>query len=131
MFHTLGHSLGMAQWDKDTDAEHVQVISSMKDHRFPFMGAVHSFADSFNGFGLCATVTMLLIACLLWLTASFCNTQPKIATKILLPVFVSLVAWCILEAIYFFPFATGITLLAAVLTGAAILLLAKRVPPVA
>ena len=126
LFHALGHSMGMTQWDKPTDAEHVLVINSMKDHRFPFMGAVHSYADSFSGFGYAGTIAMLLITCLLWLTASFSNAQPQISTKILLLLFVSLVALCIMEFIYFFPLAAITTLLAAILTGVSILKLAKR-----
>jgi len=121
IFHAIAHNIGMSQWKIAKSPEQQAVISGMTDHHFPFMGAVHSFGDSFTGFGTVATIFMLLVAALLWVTGGFANAQPQISIKILFLLFFSLAATCIEEFIYFFPFAAIITLLAALLTGAAAL----------
>ncbi len=117
IFHAIAHTMGMSQWKNAKSPEQQAVISGMTDHLFPFMGAVHSFGDSFTGFGSVATIFMLLVAALLWIIGGFAAAQPHISIKILFLLFVSLAATCIVEFIYFFPFAAIITLLAAVLTG--------------
>ena len=119
VFHAFAHNIGMSQWKIAKNPEQQAVISGMTDHRFPFMGAVHSFGDSFTGFGAVATIFMLLVAFLLWHTGGFAAAQPGISKKFLFLLFLSLAATCIVEFIYFFPFAAIITLLAAVLTGVA------------
>jgi hypothetical protein len=126
LFHAAGHTMGMLQWAKAHTPEQQTVISAMTDHKFPFMGAVHSFGDSFNGFGTAATITMLLLVWLLLLTASFSASQPQMAGKLLIPLSLSLIALCVMEFIYFFLLASVTTLLAALCTVAAMLLLPKK-----
>jgi hypothetical protein len=99
----------------------------MTDHRFPVMGAVHSFADFLHGFGWIGEIALLLTAYLLWLTGSIAGSQPGISRKLSAALFISLLGQSVLEIIYFFPVAYVMTLFATVLTGLAFLT-TKREP---
>ena len=122
ILHAVGHFFGVASWTKAQTDEQKLVVHAMTDHRFPFMGAIHSFADSFNGFGWIVEISLLLVAYLLWLTGSFAGTQPRISKKLTAALFISLLAQSILEFIYFFPAAAVMSLIAAVLAGLSFLL---------
>jgi hypothetical protein len=117
ILHAIGHLFGMASWTKAETDEQIMVVHAMTDHRFPFMGAVHSFGDSFNGFGYIAEISLLLAAYLLWLTGSIALIHPRISRKLSAALFISLFAQSILEFKYFFPAAAIMTLLAALLSG--------------
>ncbi len=118
VLHAVGHLFGMASWTGAETDEQKMVVHAMTDHRFPFMGAVHSFGDSFNGFGYIAEISLLLAAYLLWICGSAADSYPVIIRKISVALFVALFAQSILEFIYFFPLAASMTLIAALLTGA-------------
>jgi hypothetical protein len=68
--HAIGHFLGVASVTKGETEEQNMVIHAMTDHRFPVMGAVHSFADFLHGFGWVGEVFLLLTAYLFWFTGS-------------------------------------------------------------
>jgi hypothetical protein len=117
ILHAVGHLFGMAGWTKAQTDEQKMVVHAMTDHRFPFMGAVHSFADSFNGFGWIVEISLLLASYLLWITGSLAGSQPRISRKLLAALCISLLAQSIFEFIYFFPAAACMSLIAALLTG--------------
>ncbi len=117
VLHALGHFIGVASWKKARTDEQKMVVHSMTDHRFPFMGAVHSFADSFNGFGWIVEISLLLTAYLLWITGTYAGVHPRITRKLSAGLFISLLAQSVLEIIYFFPVAYVMTIIAALLTG--------------
>ena len=121
VLHAIGHLFGMASWTNAETDEQKMVVHAMTDHRFPFMGAVHSFGDSFNGFGYIAEISLLLAAYLLWICGSTVESFPVISRKISVALFIALFAQSILEFIYFFPLAASMTLIAALLTGTAFL----------
>jgi hypothetical protein len=121
VLHAVGHLFGMAGWTDARTDEQKMVVHAMTDHRFAFMGAVHSFGDSFNGFGYIAEISLLLAAYLLWICGSAADSYPVISRKLSFALFISLFAQSILEFIYFFPFAASMTLIAALITGAAFL----------
>jgi hypothetical protein len=121
VLHAIGHLFGMAGWTNAQTEEQKMVVHAMTDHRFPFMGAVHSFGDSFNGFGYIAEISLLLAAYLLWICGSAVDSYPVISKKMSAALFIALFAQSLLEFIYFFPLAATMTLIAAVITGAAFL----------
>jgi hypothetical protein len=126
LLHAIGHLLGMAGWTSAQTDEQKMVVHAMTDHRFAFMGAVHSFGDSFNGFGYIGEISLLLVAYFLWISGSFVITQPVISRKMSAALFVALFAQSILEFIYFFPLAAIMTLVAAIATGLGFLLTKKQ-----
>lgn len=125
VLHAVGHSFGMAGWTEAETDEQKMVVHAMSDHRFSFMGAVHSFADSFNGFGWIGEVSLLLVAYLLWFTGSIGVPQPQISRKLSAALFISLLLQSVMEFKYFFPAAYIMTFIAALLTGISFLLTKK------
>jgi hypothetical protein len=125
VLHAVGHTIGMASWNKGSTSEQQFVIRVMTDRHFPFMGATRSFADSFNGFGNIATVSLLLMAAMLWIIGSFAAPYLLVAKKLVWALFIALFLQSILEFIYFFPAAAIMTLLAALLTGVSLLRIKK------
>jgi hypothetical protein len=121
LLHAIGHLFGMASWTGAQTDEQKMVVHAMTDHRFPFMGAIHSFGDSFNGFGYIAEISLLLAAYLLWICGSEVDSYTTISRKLSAALFIALFAQSLLEFIYFFPLAASMTLIAAVLTRIAIL----------
>jgi hypothetical protein len=126
LLHAIGHFMGVASVTKGETEEENMVIHAMTDHRFPVLGAVHSFADFLHGFGWVGEVFLLLTAYLLWFTGSIADGQPAISRKLSTVLFISLLAQTILEFIYFFPVAYLMSLIAAVLTGLSFLVLQKK-----
>ena len=126
LLHAIGHLFGMAGWTSAQTDEQKMVVHAMTDHRFAFMGAVHSFGDSFNGFGYIAEISLLLAAYFLWISGSFVITQPVISRKMSAALFVALSVQSVLEFIYFFPLAAIMTLVAAMATGLGFLLTKKQ-----
>ena len=124
--HAIGHFLGVASVTNGETDEQNMVIHAMTDHRFPVMGAVHSFADFLHGFGWVGEVFLLLTVYLLWFTGSLAEGLPTISRKLAGALFISLLAQTILEYIYFFPIAYLMSLIAAVLTGLSFLVLQKK-----
>jgi hypothetical protein len=124
--HAIGHFLGVASVTKGETDEQNMVIHAMTDHRFPVMGAVHSFTDFLHGFGWIGEVFLILTAYLLWFTGSLAASQPGISRKLSAVLFISLLAQTILEFIYFFPVAYLMSLIATVLTGLSFLVLQNK-----
>ena len=124
--HAIGHFLGVVNATKGETDEENMVIHAMTEHRFPVMGAVHSFADFLHGFGWIGEVFLLMTAYLLWFTGSLAAVQPAISRKLSAVLFISLLSQTILEIIYFFPVAYVLSLIATVLTGLSFLVLQKK-----
>jgi CBS domain containing-hemolysin-like protein len=115
--HAIGHFMGVAKVTKGETDEENMVIHAMTDHRFPVLGAEHSFADFLHGFGWIGEVFLLLTAYLIWFTGSLAADHTAISRKLSAALFIGLLAQTILEFIYFFPVAYLMSLIAAVLTG--------------
>jgi hypothetical protein len=126
LLHNVGHTIGHSGWKKAPEPEKQEVIKQMTDHTFPFMGAIHSMADYYDGYGYAGTLALLLFAAILWI-ASGVNEQNKgIIQKILVATAVILLAWGIDELIFFFPFAASFSFLACLLTVVSIVQINKQ-----
>ncbi|MGA7161548.1 MAG: hypothetical protein WBZ48_11135 [Bacteroidota bacterium] len=119
ILHDVGHIGGSLTWKQATDPEKQQVISQMTDHKFPFMGAMRSMGDYYDGYGFASALAILLIAAILWIVSGSVSQNPALAKKILITVSAILLAWGINELIFFFPFAASFSLLAMLLTAVA------------
>ena len=115
LFHDIGHTIGHSGWRHSPDPAKQEVINQMTGSKFPFMGAVHSMGDYYEGYGYAASLALLLIAVLLWLMSDASPQSRHLVRKLLIVTTVILFAWGIIELIYFFPFAASFTLLAALL----------------
>lgn len=120
LFHDIGHTLGHSGWKHAPDPAKQAVIDQMTGSKFPFMGASHSMGDYFEGYGYAATLALLLISAILWIVSDTSVQNNSMVRKILIVTTAILLAWGIIELIYFFPFAASFTLLSMLLTGLAI-----------
>ncbi|HTI92200.1 MAG TPA: hypothetical protein VL727_16515 [Puia sp.] len=110
--HTIGHSFGALNWKNAPDAAVGRLITSMQTTHFAFMGRSATLAGFYEGYGLSMIFVLLLISAVLWLLSTAVTEELSFR---LLPLFAGfLFILGIIEYIYFFPFAAGFSLLAAV-----------------
>src|SRR5579863_1245949 len=114
--HLIGHSLGAGGWKKNSDPVMVQVAHWMTGPKFPFMGVSRSMGDYFDGYGDIASVSLAMLAVLLWLAAPKVMTHGTVIRDEILVLAVAMKGMSGIEFRHFFPFAAIISLLAALLT---------------
>ncbi len=113
LVHAIGHTFGTIGWKKATEPEKITVISQMTDHKFPFMGSIHSMGEFYEGFGYACTIALVFISAALWLVA---GSDSDLAKKLALLLGICLLFWGADEIIYFFPAAAAFTFISAILT---------------
>jgi hypothetical protein len=114
IIHSALHTLGFSGWKQAPDPVEHGVIQQMTGHQFPFMGATHSLADYYDGFGYACSIALFLIGGILLIVASDLSSNTALAKKIIITLSIALLFWGIDELIFFFPFAAGLTLIACV-----------------
>ena len=110
LLHDAGHSSQLVLWTKTDDPAKQQVITAMTTQRFPFMGAMRSMGDGFEGFIWAASLAMLFFAIVLWLISS--DTKNPLARTVLGALLIILAGWWIVELNYFFLIAAAMTFVA-------------------
>jgi hypothetical protein len=120
ILHDVGHTFGTLGWKKTSDPAKLEVIKQMTDKKFPFMGAVHSFGDAFDGYGFAVILALLLFAAILWISSNVTAQNVVLIKKILGWMSAVLLLWGIDELIFFFPLAATMTLIAMICTVIAI-----------
>jgi hypothetical protein len=126
--HAAGHTLGFITWKDVDDPVQKGVIQQMTGHQFQFMWATHSLGDYYQGFGYACSIALVLIAVLLWMISANLSTGGNLAKKITVLISYALLLWGIDEFIFFFPFATALTLVAAICSRWAAYLMTKQSP---
>src|SRR5690348_6217716 len=113
--HDAGHTMAVLTWKDDPDPKKMAVINQMTGNKFPFMGTSRSMGEYFEGFGIQGTLSLLLIALILWFISDLREANENLSKKIILVVSVILLAWGISELIYIFPVAASFSLIASLL----------------
>lgn len=126
LIHDLGHTYGALTWKQSEDPEMQIVIKQMTENKFPFMGAMRSMGEYYDGYGLVTTLALLFIAAVLWITSSVSSQNAGLVIHLLLVTSIILLLWGIVELVYFFPFAALFSLLSFLLTTIAALRLKKK-----
>jgi hypothetical protein len=129
LIHGVLHTTGFSQWKQDPDPAKQEVIKQMTGQKFPFMGTSRNMGNYYDGFGYAGSIALILIAVLLWIVSGELLTNPSLAKKVIVVISCALVIWAADELIYFFPFATGLTFVAAVCGFASLPGLAKQTRP--
>jgi len=114
--HLLGHSMGHSGWDKPKDPRMQEVVDAMKSYEGQFMGASQSMADYFNGYSLILFLVLGMSVVQLWIASGIIDSNREITKKLLYPVAIAYFGFSIIEFVYFFPFAAGISFLAGLFT---------------
>lgn len=117
IIHLIGHTMGHFTWtDSQGDSLREEVIQRMTEHKFEYMGTNRSMGDYFEGYSALLLIKYLVIVLLLWVISGFAEHQPQTARKLLAPIAMGLMAFGVLEFVYFFPFAAVISTLAGLCT---------------
>ncbi len=124
--HMIGHTIGALTWKKDPDPSIQQVVNDMISHKFIFMGALRSVGDFYEGYGMTMIFVLLLMTVLLWQLSSISIKYPFPATRLLIPISLSLLAIALMEFIYFFLLAASFSLIAGILSGWSVLFILKN-----
>lgn len=111
--HGILHTLGHGSWRKSDNPVQKSIIADMTSHSFPFMGATHCIGDYYEGYGFIISIFLLLTGRIYWVLSNHTPSDFKSARQLTLIVSISLILVAVLELIYFFPFASGITLASA------------------
>lgn len=111
--HLLGHSFGHFTWkDSQGDATKQEVIRQMTEFKFEFMGASRSMGDYFEGYSALVLIKYLVFMLLLWSISNFADEHPNLSRRLIAPISLGLIAFGVLEFVYFFPFAATISTIA-------------------
>ncbi|MEJ0033939.1 MAG: hypothetical protein WDO15_28035 [Bacteroidota bacterium] len=113
LIHNVGHTLGHFKWKEAPDEVNRRAIDAMTSNEFTFMGANSTYARFFDGYGYAGSLTLLLVMILLWMLS---GVQSKLSKQLTMVIGLFLVSWAIMEYLYFFPLAAGMTLIAAIIT---------------
>ena len=113
LLHNIGHTLGHINWKKAPDEVNRRAIDAMISNEFMFMGERSTYARFFDGYGYAGTLTLLLVMILLWMLSGI---ESKLSKQVAMVTGLFLVSWAVMEYLYFFPLAAGMTMVAGVLT---------------
>ncbi|HEY4195522.1 MAG TPA: hypothetical protein VGM63_08300 [Mucilaginibacter sp.] len=126
LIHGVLHTMGFSQWKQDTEPAKHEMIKLMTGPKFPFMGTSRNMGEYYDGFGYGVSITLLLVAILLWIVSGELSTNPSMAKKVIIVLSFALLAWGIDEIIYFFPFAVSLSLISSICGFGALAGLAKQ-----
>ena len=84
LLHDVGHTFGHMAWKQAAEPDKQLIIQQMTGHKFPFMGAIRSMGDYYDGYGYASTLALLLIAAILWIVSDSVAQSPNLSKKILI-----------------------------------------------
>jgi hypothetical protein len=114
IFHLLGHTVGHFTWKETDDAVMAEIIRSMDEHQFEFMGKMQSIGGNHEGYSFLFGITMIMFAALTWMISGKIETTHEL-NPVLVVMGIALALFGITELVYFFPLAGGSSLLAGIL----------------
>lgn len=102
LIHAVLHTIGGLLSAPPHGQEGLAVLAAMKSFRFEVMGSLRSYWDFYLGFGLFLSVTLVVIAALLWQLATLARTAPARARPLMASLCACVVAFSVLSWPYFF-----------------------------
>ena len=112
--HAIGHTFGALTWKHAPNNDIAGVIQAMESNRFDFMGRHVTVAEFYQGYGIATIFVLVLITVTLWLCGEY--VKETLAQKLLPWMIGFLICFSVTEAIYFFPLAAILSLVAAILS---------------
>jgi len=101
LIHAVLHTVG-GMFGDPRNAEQAAARSIVQSHQFDAFGSTRSYWDFYFGFGLVTSVTLLLLAVLLWQLSSLVKTDPAKARPFIAMLFVAFIALAVISWAYFF-----------------------------
>jgi hypothetical protein len=96
-----GHTYGTLG-SSSADPEQAAVFMAMQAFPFEIMGAKRTHWQFYRGFSLLFSVTLLLLAVLLWQLARLSKSDPAAAKPLIASLFLAYMGFTILSGAYFF-----------------------------
>jgi len=96
-----GHTYGTLG-SSSVDPEQAAVYMAMQAYPFEIMGARRTHWQFYRGFSLLFSVTLLLLAMLLWQLARLSKSDPAGARPLIASLFLAYLGFTILSGVYFF-----------------------------
>ena len=96
-----GHTYG-ALSSSSADPEQAAVFMAMQAYPFEIMGARRTHWQFYRGFSLLFSVTLLLLAVLLWQLARLSKSDPAVAKPLIASLFLAYLGFTVLSGVYFF-----------------------------
>ncbi len=121
----MGHTIGISTWKDEGSPVPPIVMDTMKSHDFAFYGGRGNLATFYDGLGYAATISLLFLMSILWMTSGVKKKNRQMASWFLSPAVAAMILLSIDEILYFFPIAAALTLVSAGLTLAATVMMRK------
>ena len=96
-----GHTYGTLG-PSSVDPEQAAVFMAMQAFPFDIMGAKRTHWQFYRGFSLLFSVTLLLLAVLLWQLAQLSKSDPAAAKPLIASLFLAYLGFTVLCGVYFF-----------------------------
>ncbi len=115
LIHAVLHTVG-GMFGAPRNAAQSIALASVQANTFEAFGVTRSYWDFYFGFGIMASLTLLLVTVLLWQLASLVKTDPDKTRPLLVTLFILFVAMSVISWYYFFmpPFVMEIIIAAVI-----------------
>ncbi len=127
LLHAVLHTVG-GMFGGPRNAAQSLALASVQEHTFDAFGMTRSYWDFYFGFGLMASLTLLLLTVLLWQLAVLVKTDPDKTRPFLVMLFVMFIAMAAISWYYFFAPPFIMEIIIALCIGAAFLSSEKKSP---
>ena len=118
-FHVYTH----LQWKSLADPGSAAVVNQLPAAKISMMGANHSLAEYFDGYGYVIAIFLVLIGALLWALSDISEKFPAPGLKLLIPLVLFLIVLFFYTLILFIPVEAIFSAIASALCTRAIVLL--------
>ncbi|CAG5006238.1 hypothetical protein DYBT9275_03767 [Dyadobacter sp. CECT 9275] len=102
LFFAVGHSAGHLARHRVTDPKAKEVIRYMTENKFDMFGQMRSYDENYTGMSFNLILTLLCLACILWILSFQAEKQPVLTRNILIPVTICILGFGVTSFLYFF-----------------------------
>ena len=102
LIHAALHTFGGMLQTPSRGLQETVVLAAMKGYRFDAMGSTRSYWDFYMGFGFFLSVSLVLVAVLLWQLASIAKSDAARTRPMVLAIAIGFAAFTALSWRYFF-----------------------------
>lgn len=124
LLHSIGHIVGASGWQNPNGKVPADVVQKMQNTHFNIKGADTTMAMSFSGMSYMASIFLLLITAVLWMSSTRTGRE---GSGILLMIAAATACLAVVEFIFFFPGVAFLSLAATLLISLSIYKLNRTV----
>ena len=98
----IGHSIGHFTRHEVEDVNAQTALKAMTENKFVMFGTERTYEQYYTGMSLNLIFTILTLIMILWEVSRFCESHPKMAINILIPIVVCIGAFSATGWLFFF-----------------------------